>query len=159
MSALITAILNGDTQVVRSLSFVQPGLLSMPSFDGLLPLELAHQKGRVNTVVALLRANAPGQLPITVADLLIDYMREISSDYACAGWLNDIECTLWQLMQTGNPDRDDLLQLASDGEMLNDLRYLSEQCQGWVYYRVHSPEYISLPEWTRYFDNWKLTRA
>jgi len=159
MSVLITAILHGDTQAIRSLSLIQPGLLSAPSFDALLPLELAHRKGRVNSVVALLRAGAPGQLPITAVELLIDYMREVSSDYACAVWLNDIEYTLWHLLQTGHSGGDDLFQLAADSEVLNDLRYLAEQCQGWVRYQVTGPEYISLPEWTRYYDNWKLTHA
>jgi hypothetical protein len=158
MTALISAILTDNIQVARDLAVTQPHLLHVPSFDGLLPLELADRKGRVDMVVAFLRANAPGQVSFTAADLLIAYIRDVSSDISFAGWLNDIEYGLWHLLQTGRFYRDDIFYLESPSEMQDDLRFLSERCNGWIYYGTTGPEWILLSEWMRRYEDWKLTQ-
>jgi hypothetical protein len=156
MSPLIAAILAGDIQAVRALATTQPDLLRTPTFDGMLPLQLAYRKGRSDIIAALLQAQAPGaDVMPNFAHLLADYMRELSGDMAFAGWLTDIEYELWHILTTGAPAGDNPYHLINQSEALADLRFLSAQCQGWVRYSEHGPAYVSLNEWQRHFIEWR----
>ena len=156
MSALITAILATDIQAIRALATSQPDLLHIPSFDNLLPLQLAYRKGRSDIIVALLRAQAPGidKTP-DFAQLLIEYIGELSGDIAFAGWLSDIEYDLWHILTTGTPIDDDPYQMSEQIDVLADLRYLSKQCRGWVRYTEQGPIYVPLNEWQHHFSVWQ----
>jgi hypothetical protein len=156
MSPLITAILAGDIKAVRTLALTQSDLLHIAAFDGSLPLQLAYRKGRSDIIVALLQAQALGpELTTDFAQLLTNYMRELCNDVACAGWLSDIEYDLWHIMMTGVARGDDPYQLSEQIEALADLRFLSEQCQGWVHYTETGPTFIALKEWQDHFSAWE----
>ncbi len=156
MSALITAILATDIQAVRALATTQPELLAIPAFDGILPLQLASRKGRSDIIVALLRAQAPGtDRTVDFAQILTDYIYELCGDVAFAGWLSDIEYDLWHILTTGATIDDDPYQLSEQIDVLADLRFLSEQCRGWVRYTEHGPTYVPLNEWQHQFSIWQ----
>jgi hypothetical protein len=82
------------------------------------------------------------------ARALADRMSEISEETWCAGWMHDLEFTLWAALcgDTG----EDLLKLTSS--QVADLKALSSACNGWIVFREDTEEtYLPLPEWERRF--------
>jgi hypothetical protein len=82
------------------------------------------------------------------ARALADRMSKISEETWCAGWMHDLEFTLWAALygDTG----EDLLKLTSS--QVADLKALSSACNGWIVFREDTEEtYLPLPEWERRF--------
>lgn len=62
-----------------------------------------------------------------VKDALAQTMREISESCCCAGWLNDLEYSLWKALETGDLDYGWGIQQRD----LDRLRHLAELARGW----------------------------
>ncbi|MDP9310174.1 MAG: hypothetical protein M3R24_04645 [Chloroflexota bacterium] len=160
MSELIDAILKGDERRVRTLAETRPDLLYVRSFTGLFPVALARKAGRASMVVALLRAHAPdSEDPTNYPSLLIDYLSELSGTLWCAGWLADIEFIMWHSLVTGESPLGDLIEATALAETHADLRFLVEQCNGWVLDHDDGARVIPLTEWTDHFKAWAASRG
>lgn len=79
------------------------------------------------------------------AALLRMQMSEISEEYYCAGWLHDLESTLWPMLSGG--DRSFGLAEVSESEVA-ELRRLSEKAGGWWRWDEEDGEtFVTLKEW------------
>jgi hypothetical protein len=75
------------------------------------------------------------------------YMSELSEHYYCAGWLNDLEYTLWAMICGDSKSFG--LGHVREAE-LAELTRLALQCGGWIYFDDETWEtYIPLAEWMR----------
>jgi hypothetical protein len=82
------------------------------------------------------------------ARALADRMSEISEETWCAGWMHDLEFTLWAALCGDTAE--DRLKLTSS--QVADLKALSSACNGWIVFREDTEEtYLPLPEWERRF--------
>ncbi|MDB6067742.1 MAG: hypothetical protein JWR26_3950 [Pedosphaera sp.] len=95
MNALLTAIFDRKPDRVREIARQHPELLSVPTASGILPLSLALGSGYIYVATALLQLEAPGTESVSNwRELLEHYIRQLSHNYSCAGWLSDIEFIL-----------------------------------------------------------------
>lgn len=79
------------------------------------------------------------------AKRLGDLMYEISEGYWSAAWMKDLEHSLWRMVQGG--PRDFGFGRVTDAE-LDELKALSERCQGWWRWDDnHGEVFVSLDEW------------
>lgn len=161
INLLLQAILDNNIPVIQKILQEQPELLSERSEIDTAPLELAQKAGHIGIFILLIRSGAQPQNPINFSKLLGDYFSEISS-WFCASWLDDIECIFWEALISGNtniiydhydPSREVLSQEALKLSLKN-LKFLSEQCQGWVCRRNESDliEFIPRHEWDLKFQ-------
>lgn len=75
------------------------------------------------------------------ASCLLDRMAEYSEDYYAAGWLIDLEFTIWKAIQGPNPSR-----------WNRTTRQLSDQCGGWWSYVAEiGPCFVPIEEWLATF--------
>ena len=82
------------------------------------------------------------------ARALADRRSEISEETWCAGWMHDLEFTLWSALRGHTAE--DRLKLTSS--QVADLEALSSACNGWIVFREDTEEtYLPLPEWERRF--------
>jgi hypothetical protein len=85
------------------------------------------------------------------ARVLADRMSEISEETWCAGWMHDLEFTLWAALCGATAEG--RLKLTSD--QVADPKALSSACHGWIVFRDDIEEtYLPLPEWDRRFAVW-----
>ena len=154
MSELIRAILDGDTNKVRFLTKTRPDLLHENSVIGTTPLRLAFDKGRVDIQVTLIRAGAPGSNETqNFSMILLNYIGELSYDLACAGWLDDIEYSLWQTAILKEPLSEDTYNLETlADETKHDLEFLVKYSGGWAAYLDNGPSYVSQEEWLKMYS-------
>jgi len=83
-------------------------------------------------------------------------MEDISEDYWCAGWLNDLEFTLWKAVTTGNLDfgwgmrESDLIRL----------KHLHEMAGGWWMWAddEENRRFVPTEEWLRIYAE-KMAKA
>ena len=99
MKSLSQAILDGCVSEVRTLVKKDPSMLKNTSFSGGTMLQLAQNKGVIETIVVLLYANAPGADSYdNYEDLLEAYMMEISYSWTSTSWHMGIEFIIWSLV-------------------------------------------------------------
>ena len=79
----------------------------------------------------LLNKSLEGAKDIIKAKLLRDYMSEISERYYCAGWLINLEYSLWDMVI--NDGREFGMGEVAEYE-IDVLKKLSEECGGWWYF-------------------------
>lgn len=83
------------------------------------------------------------------ARLLRIVMRDISEDCYCAGWLSDLEITLWSAVLHG-PRRFGMGEI-TEGDIA-ELKRLSEKAGGWWTWQGEAAdsgeEFVTLDEWT-----------
>lgn len=156
-SPLIQAILDGKIDVVRNLIKNNPEMLEIRSEIGSLPYEIAVDKGLADQRTALLRANAPGSESFEeYSELLIHYLGNISHDYACAGWLVDIEFIIWKIAFTNELLSDTTFRFNEiDEETKEDLRFLSQKVKGWAVWSDEDkePVIVSFDKWNEIWEN------
>jgi hypothetical protein len=157
MSPLIAAILDGDILAVRRLCKSNPELIAVPSEAGTLPQRVARDKGRADIQVALIRANASRTGgSADYATLLINYIQELSQQHARAGWLDEVEFLIWQLISTDEALRDDPFGFTMlREEEADDLRFLSRRSGGWAIYTNEGPRFVAMEQWEGIFDEWR----
>lgn len=79
------------------------------------------------------------------AKVLHDLMSKISEDYYFAGWLNDLEFSLWSMIRGG--DRRFGFGEVTDGEVA-ELKRLHEKTGGWWRYEERVGEvFVPTAEW------------
>lgn len=78
------------------------------------------------------------------AGLLKKLMSAISEDYWCAGWTYDLEYRLWEAV-TGKRTG------VCNHEEIEQLKYLSEKCGGWIVWDEQSKgeKFVPIGEWRR----------
>jgi hypothetical protein len=76
---------------------------------------------------------------------LAEYMSDISEDNYCAGWLIDLEHTLWDAVMAG-PSRFGMGDITA--ENIAELRRLSNDAGGWIVYVSGKGEtFVPMAEW------------
>jgi len=83
------------------------------------------------------------------AGLLKKLMSAISEERWCAGWMHGLEYTLWDMVtgrRTGVCSREEIEQL----------KYLSEKCRGWIIWDEQSRDekFVPMQEWVRLYEAW-----
>jgi hypothetical protein len=86
------------------------------------------------------------------AGLLEKLMSAISEDYWCAGWMHGLEYTLWDVI-TGRRTG------VCSAEEIEQLKYLSEKCGGWIIWDDQSrgEKFVPMQEWLRLYKAQKLS--
>ena len=81
------------------------------------------------------------------AGLLKKLMSAISEERWCAGWMYDLEYRLWEAV-TG--ERTGVCSL----EEIEQLKYLSEKCGGWIVWDEQSKgeKFVPVQEWLRLYE-------
>jgi len=79
-------------------------------------------------------------------DMLVRMMRNISEDCWCAGWMHDLEFTLWDAMKTGNVDFG--WGTVAERDLIR-MRRLHELAGGWWIFAAGegSERFVSTEEW------------
>jgi hypothetical protein len=161
LNRLHQAILDGRADEVRRLAIAEPELLAVPTDVGTLPLALARARGTpIESVVALIRAEAPGAEALTEwADLLKEYMAEVSERYCVAGWMDGLEFALWSQV-TGTPpptrssDDGGVVPALADA-LLRDLEFLTRRAGGWwCWSEPAGLSFVTLETWLLRYDAW-----
>jgi len=95
----------------------------------------------------LMPIHGGGTAPSPAAAQLLEVMEELSENHWAAGWLTDLEFSLWQLAHgdpsgIGTPWRTS----AFDGA---ELRRLSDACGGWWAWddAIHDARFVPIGEW------------
>lgn len=86
------------------------------------------------------------------AKRLAERMSDISEDHYCAGWLNDLEFTLWSMLQGG--DRSFGFSDVSECD-LNELKELYDRAGGWWAWEKDKrcKTFMVTEEWVKYYEN------
>ena len=80
-------------------------------------------------------------------------MSEISELAFCAGWMDELEYRLWEIVQ-GGPRNYGQITLTDD--LLHRLRHLFESLQGWVWFNdeLEVEEFIEKGRWLNVYERW-----
>lgn len=79
---------------------------------------------------------------------LRDFMREISEDCYCAGWMSGLEFDLWDFAKKGVDKPYGLTEMPASWAVR--LQHLSELCGGWWCWKKGEGEiFIPMAEWER----------
>lgn len=74
---------------------------------------------------------------------LLGLMTGISEEFWCAGWMSGLEFDLWQAPTGKSYGQGQLTE-----RQATLLKLLSDECDGWWYWRNHDgPKFIRLDEW------------
>jgi hypothetical protein len=81
------------------------------------------------------------------AALLARLMSWISEDYWCAGWLSGLEYELWDAV-TGKQEG------VCSSEEVEQLKYLSEKCGGWIVWddQERDTKFLPMEAWLRRYE-------
>lgn len=156
MNDLMSAIYARQITTVRTAADSQPDLVLQRNSNGELPFEVAQSLGYVAIVATLLR-RMPNDRVADEANLLVELVRELSDQFACAGWLAGIEFILWCLVSgVYLPVADDHGFSKLNREDLADLRFLSDRCQSWPIWDDHRGDVtlVSRAEWDELYKQW-----
>jgi hypothetical protein len=84
-------------------------------------------------------------------------MSEISEQAFCAGWMDELEYRLWEIVHEG-PRKYGQIAL-TDGQVTR-LRDLSNELRGWVRFNDESEveEFVESERWQNLYEEW-LTRG
>lgn len=78
---------------------------------------------------------------------LADYMSELSEEAYCAGWMDDLEFSLWRIVTDGS-GRYGSMEITE--KHVSKLRALSRLCGGWIVFDDRDEEtFVTLREWQR----------
>jgi hypothetical protein len=151
---LLRAALSGETEVARAISIHSPAMRSTRGASGESPAQLAIAAGHVGTAVALFRVESQS-LPDDqdAADLLQRLMSEMSEAFACAGWLDDLEHLLWDVVNSTEKSTSVFSNLTQTARA--DLRWLAEQCHCWFRYGAEGPEPVNVESWRSLHELWR----
>lgn len=91
---------------------------------------------------------------------IADKISKVSQEAYDAGWLVEVEFSLWDLMKSSEVKDNEFRGLVKD----RDLRYLeklSEKYAGWYIWEEGDLEakFISLDSWKGKFETWKKMRG
>ena len=87
---------------------------------------------------------------------LAEFMSELSEEAYYAGWMVELEYTLWEALLDG---RSEFGRLELTDEQRARLRQLSDACGGWIVFDEHADEtWVPTPEWRQRFSAWQHTR-
>jgi hypothetical protein len=111
-------------------------------------LELALDKGVVETIVVLLRANAPGAESYDdYEELLHAYVAETSESWTSSSWESGIESTIWSLVvgdRASHEFSEHHNPFSLGQEEKEEWLFLAEKAGGWPTFEEFLP-----------FDSWK----
>ena len=84
-----------------------------------------------------------------VREALLRMMEDISEDCWCAGWLQDLEFTLWTAVITGNLD----FGWGMQERELTRLKHLNEMAGGWWIWADEEKgrRFVSTEEWLKIY--------
>ena len=165
MTELTQAILDGNITRVRALVRDTPSLLSEPSSNGTLPLDLAREKGRLDVEVTLVMAGAPTAQPLRPAGQLLEMaLSELSEDHARAGWIVDLEYLVWTSVVGAGAEivEHDTFGLGRLGrDVASELGELANRAGGWVAWdsESHAPALVTMETWLNKYDQWRKALA
>lgn len=81
--------------------------------------------------------------------VLADYMSELSELAYSAGWMENLEYSLWRSVETG-PYRYGRLDLTA--EQIEKLKQLSALCRGWICFDAEAEEtFVPLERWKQIY--------
>jgi hypothetical protein len=91
-----------------------------------------------------------------VRETLLRMMEDISEDCWCAGWLNDLEFTLWKAVLTGKTN----LGFGMPESDLIRLKHLHEMADGWWIWAddEENRRFVSTEEWLKIYAE-KMAKA
>lgn len=152
MDSLRQAIIDGCISDVRTLVKRGTSLHTTPSSGRSTFLELARNKGIMETIVVLLHANAPGtDLYEDYEDLLRAYVMEISQSWTAASWYSDIEFIIWSLV-VGDQGNFAFSEYHKPFSMGTDEKaewlFLARQAGGWPTFEAFLP----LDSWEKLYQ-------
>jgi hypothetical protein len=85
------------------------------------------------------------------ARALATYMSDLSEEFWCAGWMQDLEFMLW----SATKGEDAYASLTLTRDQLATPKSLSNACKGWIVFRRDAGEtFVSMPEWMQLFAVW-----
>lgn len=153
MNELISKILDIDQLGMLELLDSNPGLLNLLSESKRTPVEVAKATGSVYIYVTLLRYQEHLGFSQNWFNLLKEYVGQISNDWTCASWYNDIEFEIWHSMK-GNIFKVSAFEGYTDinPEMKKDLEWLSLKLGGWT--TCEAKETVPLIEWEKQYNQW-----
>lgn len=81
------------------------------------------------------------------ADLLVKLMSGISEESWCAGWLHNLEYILWDAVRGRR-------QGICSPEEIEQLKYLSEKCRGWIIWdeQAKGERFLPIQDWLRLYE-------
>lgn len=81
------------------------------------------------------------------AGLLVKLMSAISEEYWCAGWMHNLEYTLWDVV-AGRREG------ICSPEEIEQLKYLSEKCGGWIIWdeQAKGERFVPMQDWLRRYE-------
>lgn len=81
------------------------------------------------------------------AGLLVKLMSAISKEYWCAGWMHNLEYTLWDVV---SGKREDICK----PEEIEPLKYLSGKCGGWIVWdeQAKGEKFVPMQDWLRLYE-------
>lgn len=83
---------------------------------------------------------------------LADLMSDISEDWWCAGWMQNLEYSLWELVCTRKTE---LGRHMLYGSQLNDLIRLSGEIGGWIYFDLdglQAETFVPMDDWLEMYN-------
>lgn len=85
------------------------------------------------------------------AGLLINVMSAISEERWCAGWMQNLEYVLWDVV-SGRREG------ICGSEEIEQLKYLSEKCGGWIVWdeQAKSERFVPMQDWLRLYEAKRL---
>jgi len=94
---------------------------------------------------------------LAFSQILMDTIGSLSEREFFAGWKNDIEFELWDLIHSG-PKEHDYIYITQ--AQCTHFKLLSQLSQGWIHFgAAEEKKWIPLNEWRSLFAAWKLNRS
>jgi probable addiction module antidote protein len=90
-------------------------------------------------------------------ECLHEMMRSVSQEVYFAGWLQDLEYLLWQVIE-GKLQRDNYFDI--DEDRADKLRQLSRLCGGWIICSKHlGTQWVPIEQWTILYQEWLKSKT
>jgi hypothetical protein len=157
--SIYQAILDNNLEVVHRLLRDEPSAVSLPYQSWKSPLHLALALENYPICMALLR-RAPhdfDEINLSPTDLLERVISDFSETMLYAAWYSNIEFVLWALVTRDTRYLLPLGQcLQADTSALDDIKWLSEWCDGWIYWSDDSNEtaFIAVDKWLLIYESY-----
>jgi hypothetical protein len=85
---------------------------------------------------------------------LIEYMSELSEEAFYAGWMEGLECALWDAVIQG-PKKYGVLDITTNH--ISKLKLLSDTCGGWIIFDNEREEtFIPMEDWLKIYSSKKI---
>jgi ankyrin repeat protein len=160
MKPIIHAILNGNIASVRKILAEDSNAIRQKSETGRTPIQVAYAAGNFPMCAALLK-NSPhdiAQIPISVAELLEELIRDFSQSTLCSSWNQNIEFDLWALITEDSEYKLVYAEyLEVNRESLSEMRWVAEWAKGWFHWAdsEDSPVFIDADEWAQRYRTYR----